>query len=106
MSNTGPSDALDVQIVDMLPLTAKKVVFVTDSADGACIYDENAHEVYCSIGTLPAGVSWTVDIVVDAKGSVREITNVADVSSSTTDPDTANNSASERIRVKGGPGKK
>jgi len=106
VSNTGPSDALDVQVVDMLPLTYKKIVFVTDSADGACVYDENAHEVYCGIGTLPVGVSWTVDIVVNAKGSVREITNVADVSSSTTDSDTANNSVSERIRVKGGPGRK
>ena len=106
VSNTGPSDALDVQVVDMLPLTYKKIVYVTDSADGACMYDKNAHEVYCDIGTLSAGESWTVDIVVDAKGSVREISNVADVSSSTTDPDIINNSVIERIRVKGGPGKK
>ncbi|MHB8809574.1 MAG: S8 family serine peptidase [Desulfobulbaceae bacterium] len=106
VSNTGPSDALDVRIVDTLPLTAQKIVYVTDSANGACTYDAGAHQVSCGIGTLPAGESWSVDIVVDARGSVREITNIADVSSATTDPDPLDNTVSKRIRVKGGPGKK
>ncbi|MEA3470013.1 MAG: S8 family serine peptidase [Thermodesulfobacteriota bacterium] len=106
MSNTGPSDALDVQVVDALPLTYKKIVYVMDSGNGACMYDESTHEVTCDFGTLAAGDSVSVDITVDAKGSVREITNVADVSSSTTDPDILNNTASKHIRVKGGPGTK
>ena len=58
----------------------------------------------CDFGTLPAGGSVTVDIIVDARGSVRRITNVATVSTSTTDPDSSNNTASKEIRVKGGPG--
>jgi uncharacterized repeat protein (TIGR01451 family) len=105
VSNNGPSDALDVRIVDMLPLTAKKILYVTDSGNGSCSYDDNTHEVVCGIGTLPAGESRAVDIVIDAKGSVGEITNVAETTSLTDDPDTLNNTVSKRIRVKGGPGK-
>ena len=106
VSNTGPSDALNVQVVDSLPLTYKKIVYIMDSGNGACIYDKSTHKVTCEFGTLAAGASVSVDITVDAKGSVREISNVADVSSSTTDPDIFNNTAIKNIRVKGGPGKK
>ena len=104
VTNTGPSDALDVGVVDDLPLDPKKIVYVMDSGNGACVYDEGSHDVTCNFGTLPAGESVTVDITVDARGSVRRITNVANVSTSTTDPDSSNNEASKEIRVKGGPG--
>ncbi|MBW2256173.1 MAG: DUF11 domain-containing protein [Deltaproteobacteria bacterium] len=103
VSNTGPSDALDVVVVDELPLDPKKIVYVMDSGNGACAYDEGTHDVTCDFGTLPAGQSVSVDIVVDAKGSVRRITNVASVSSSTTDPDASNDTDSKEILVKGSP---
>jgi uncharacterized repeat protein (TIGR01451 family) len=102
--NSGPSYALEVVMVDSLPLTPQKIVYIMDSGNGACAYDESSHEVTCSFGTLADGESATVDIIVDARGSVDRITNVAVVSSSTVDPDTANNTAIKEIRVKGGPG--
>jgi uncharacterized repeat protein (TIGR01451 family) len=106
VTNSGPSDAQDVVVVDQLPLNPKKIVYVVDSGNGACAYDQGTHEVTCNVGTLPAGESVSYDIIVDARGSVRRITNVATVSTSTVDPDLANNTASKEIRVKGGPGPK
>jgi uncharacterized repeat protein (TIGR01451 family) len=106
VTNTGPSDAVDVVVVDNLPLTPKKIVYVMDSGNGACAYHKGAHDVTCNFGTLAAGESVSVDIIVDARGSVRWITNVATVSSSTTDPDLSNNTASREIYIKGGPKKK
>ncbi len=105
VSNLGASDAQGVAIVDALPLDPKKIVYVFDTGNGACAYSAATHQVGCSIGTLAAGATWSVDIVVDARGSVRRITNTATVSATTVDPVAANNTASKEIRVKGGPGK-
>jgi uncharacterized repeat protein (TIGR01451 family) len=104
VTNTGPSDALDVVVGDDLPLDPQKIVYVMDSGNGACAYDEGTHNVTCNFGTLPADDSVSVDIIVDARGSVRRITNVANTTTSTTDPDSSNNMASKEIRVKGDAG--
>jgi uncharacterized repeat protein (TIGR01451 family) len=104
VANTGPSDAQQVLVIDELPLTPQKIVYVMDSGNGACAYDEGSHDVTCNFGPLAAGESVSVDIIVDARGSVDRITNVATVSSSTTDPILSNNTALKEIRVKGGPG--
>lgn len=107
--NHGPSDAHDVYVIDRLPLTAKKVVYVFDNSNGVCWYDEGLHEVHCDIGTLPAYDpeyphlnKFHVDIYVDMRGSVDQIMNEAEVFSSTTDPNPANNIAYKGIRIKGG----
>ena len=102
VTNTGPSDALDVEVIDHLPLDPKKIIYVMDSGNSACYYDKGLHELICDFGTLPAKESVTVDIIVDAKGGVRQITNIADVSTSTTDPDLSNNEARKEINIKGG----
>jgi uncharacterized repeat protein (TIGR01451 family) len=104
VANTGPSDAQQVLVIDELPLTPQKIVYVMDSGNGACAYDAGTHDVTCNFGTLAAGESVSVDIIVDARGSVRRITNVATVSSSTTDPNPSNNTAIKEVRIKGGPG--
>lgn len=104
--NNGPSDALNVVMVDELPLTAKKVVYVFDTGNGACSYDNSTHDVTCTVGTLAAGASWSVDIIVDVRGSTGVITNYANVSTSTVDPNSANNRFRKDVRIKGGPGKK
>lgn len=101
VSNSGPSDALNVVVVDELPLTPKKVVYVMDSGNGACTYDKGTHDVTCNFGTLPAGEAVSVDIEVKALGSVGRITNIAKVSTSTHDGVSSNNSASKEILVKG-----
>ena len=69
-----------------------------DPADGS-------HYVQCSLGTVLAGLAVSVDIIVDARGSVREISNFAGASSTTVDPDASNNLVRKDVRVKGGPGK-
>ena len=104
VANNGPSDALDVTVLDTLPLTPKKIVYVFDTGDGACAYDAGAHTVGCDFGTLVTGASVSVDIIVDARGGVKEITNTATVATTTTDPNLANNTAVKIVRVKGGPG--
>ena len=54
---------------------------------------------------MPVGTSVPLDIHVKVKGSQGSITNTADVSSTTTDPDAANNSSTNVISIKGGSGK-
>jgi uncharacterized repeat protein (TIGR01451 family) len=103
--NRGPSDAQRVVMVDSLPLTPKKIVYKRDSGGGACAYNRAAHTVTCRYGTLAAGRSVSVDIEVDARGSVRWIKNIAEVTTSTTDPKEGNNRAVKEIYVKGGPKK-
>jgi uncharacterized repeat protein (TIGR01451 family) len=102
--NGGPSDAQDVVLVDTLPLDPQKIVYVMDSGNGACLYEETSHTVTCQLGTVAAGETVTIEIIVDARGSVGRITNVADVSSTTADADMSNNHVEKEIRVKGGPG--
>ena len=71
-----------------------------------CTYTKATHTFACSFGTLVAGDSRTVDVWLDARGSVGTITNIASVSSGTSDPNTANNSARKDVKIKGGPGPK
>jgi len=101
VNNTGPSDAQNVVMVDQLPLDPKKIVYVMDSGNGACSYDDTTHMVTCDFATLAAGDSASVDIVTEVRGSVRRITNIASVSTSTTDPDANNNTVDKEINVKG-----
>jgi uncharacterized repeat protein (TIGR01451 family) len=99
----GPSDAQDVVVTDPLPLTSKKMVvqFLSPS----CSYDEGAHTVTCSTATLPAGTSVTYEIQVQVKGSVGTITNTATATTSTFDPNLANNSDTVNLVHEGGTGK-
>ena len=110
VTNLGPSDAQAVVMTDKLPLTAKKLPFLyyngVGPAAGQCTYTKATHTFSCSFGTLVTGDSRTVDVWLDARGSVGTITNTASVSSSTSDPNTANNSARKDVRIKGGPGPK
>lgn len=100
--NNGPSDAQNVVVVDTFPSTAKKLVYLSDTGNGACSYNEAGHSLTCTVGPLPLGASWSVEIRMNPKGSLGLITNTADVSSSTTDPDPGNNSASYDVEIKGG----
>jgi hypothetical protein len=109
VSNLGTSDAQNVKLTDPLPLTAKKLPFLyyngVGPAAGACAYTLATHTFSCSFGTLAAGDSRQVDVWLDARGSVGLITNIASTSSTTSDPNTANNTARKDVKIKGGPGK-
>ncbi len=87
VANAGPSDAQTVVVTDTLPagFTASSI----SSSQGAC------SALPCALGTLPAGGSATVTIIGAVAATVTtSLTNLAGVSSATSDPNPANNSAS------------
>jgi uncharacterized repeat protein (TIGR01451 family) len=105
VTNQGPSDALSVVMTDKLPLDPKKIIYVMDSGNGLCSYlKASPHKVVCNFGVLPAGQTVSVDIIIDVRGSVKVISNIATVTTTTFDPNTANNTVRKDVRIKGGPG--
>jgi hypothetical protein len=78
------------------------VIFVFETSNGPCAYVESTHTVECDFGTLAAGASVSFDIHIQTKGNLGTITNTATVSSTTTDPDLSNNTASKDMLVQGG----
>ena len=92
-TNTGPLAAADVVVTDVLP---SRLSF--GSAPG-CTYNMGTRTVRCATPSLANGVSaaFTVTTTVTGKGS-GWITNTAQVASSTSDGNTANNTASARVR--------
>ena len=91
-ANAGPSDSQDVSVVDGLPAG---VTFVSATSDqGSC--SEAASTVTCDLGTLPAGASGQIVIVVDVDPSTPPgtITNTATANPNTADPNFTNNSVS------------
>jgi uncharacterized repeat protein (TIGR01451 family) len=82
-TNNGPLDAQSVMTSDTLPANTTLVSFVQDSGppDG---------------GTLPAGASQTFTLVLHVNANAADgstLTNTAQVSSTTPDPNAANNTA-------------
>lgn len=97
----GPSDAQNVVVTDTLPLDPKKVkvIFVSQN----CTYNQAAHNVVCTVvGALPAGQSATFIVDVQTQGSVGSITNNVSVTSTTADPNLANNADQVQVKLKGG----
>lgn len=108
VTNNGLSDAQDVLVFDQLPSVKsgnnEKVVF--EFATEGCTYDPtDPHSVACDVGTLAAGATATFKIHIHVKGSPGLITNVAMASSTTTDPDSSNNTAEKDVHVGGGANK-
>jgi uncharacterized repeat protein (TIGR01451 family) len=99
----GPSDAQDIVVTDVLPLTAKKIVVQYISPQ--CTYNKAAHVVTCTASELPAGATVQFVIEAQASGSVGTILNTSSVTSSTFDPDAGNNTDSASLVMKGGTGK-
>ncbi len=98
----GPSDAQNIEVIDTLPSTPKKLVvqFVSEQ----CLYSKGSHSVTCAEPVLAAGDKVTFEIQVTAKGSLGEITNVVDLTSTTTDPNDGNNHDVLLMTVQGGTG--
>ena len=96
-SNAGPSAAVDVVVSDILP---PLLTFVSATpSSGTCI--ESAGTVTCNVGDVSPGSGGTVVIVATvptgATGGV--IANSASVSSTTTDPTPADNTAVAAFQV-------
>lgn len=99
----GPSDAQNVVVTDKLPLDPKKVVVQFVSPQ--CTYTAANHTVVCTSSTVPAGAVVEFVIEVQVSGSVGTISNTATLTSTTTDPVSANNTDEVSIVMKGGTGK-
>ena len=81
-------------MVDTLPAG---VTFVSASAGCA---EAPVGTVTCTIGTLAAGAQVNLSIEVSVNASTKgTITNSAQVSSTTTDPDSSNNTATQDTQV-------
>ena len=93
VSNQGPSVAQAIIVTDTLP---SRVSFV--SAPG-CTYNSSTRTVRCELASLAQGgaAPFTITTAVTGKGN-GWITNTAQVSSSTPDPNTANNTATGRVK--------
>jgi uncharacterized repeat protein (TIGR01451 family)/fimbrial isopeptide formation D2 family protein len=105
VSNAGPSVARDVEVVDRLPVG---VTFVSATGEGwSCAADgDPVGEVRCVLDEpLPPGGSEPrlappITLVATVTpGAYPTVTNPAEVSSSTPDPDLANNSARSEVGV-------
>ncbi len=96
--NNGPDTATNVLVTDTLPPTA---TFVSSSASqGTC---SGTSTVTCNLGTINSGASATIQIVVTPTVSTL-LTNTASVTSSVSDADVTNNSATTSTTVNAVPG--
>jgi uncharacterized repeat protein (TIGR01451 family) len=93
-TNNGSGSAVSVQLIDTLPSTVRFVSATPTT--GSCA--EPGGTVTCNLGDLANGASATVTIVVTPI-KAGTITNTAQVSSMSPDPNPANNTATERTVV-------
>jgi uncharacterized repeat protein (TIGR01451 family) len=100
IANNGPATATNVVVNDVLDVgTVFKNVVLTQGTFSAPPVGQTG-QVSCSLGTLPPFTSATVRLVVNVTAPPgATLINRASVSSSTTDPDTHNNAASETTRT-------
>jgi uncharacterized repeat protein (TIGR01451 family) len=93
ITNKGPASAQAVSVKDTLP---SKVQFVSASSTlGSC---SGTSTVTCSIGTMTNNQVVTITIVTKIVKQAGFISNTASVSSSTTDPNSTNNSSTVQIK--------
>src|SRR6266545_467947 len=100
VTNLGPTDASSLTVSDSLPAS---VSFISAAGTGwAC--SQASGTVTCTRPSLAVGAAPTISIVVAAPAVAGPLTNNASVSSTSTDPVIANNSASATTTVQIVPG--
>ncbi|NYE35991.1 putative repeat protein (TIGR01451 family) [Nocardioides cavernae] len=90
--NNGPNPASGVQVVDTLPAG---VTYVSSNpSSGSCSI--SGQTLTCGLGTIANAATATVSVVVRVPpgSDATSVTNVARVSTTTSDPDATNNNAS------------
>ena len=95
IENNGPDPATDVTVEDTLPAD---VNYVDASADQGSCFLTPSDVVECDLGDIANGDSVIVSIEV-VPTQPGTITNIAEVSASTNDPDATNDTASEDTLV-------
>lgn len=90
--NKGPTYSQNVIVYDSLP---DGLIYVSDDSEGK--YDENTGK--WSIGYLDDGASAVLNIKAIVNASNRQITNKANVTGDTYDPNETNNNDSETITI-------
>ena len=95
VTNTGASNALAVVVRDTLP-DMKQAIYQSDT--GGCT--KSANTLTCNMGNMAVGESKSFNIYLLVKGNRGTIDNTVSVSSSTTDPNPNNNTATLSVLVK------
>lgn len=89
ITNTGPSAATAVQVIDTL---SPDVEYVSaEGADWSCGYSSTDHQVSCLAANLSVGTAPQIIITVMAPNDENQLDNTAQVSAATIDPNPANN---------------
>ncbi|HSP54091.1 MAG TPA: hypothetical protein VLS25_00755, partial [Dehalococcoidia bacterium] len=96
--NSGPSDAQGVVMTDNLPLIKQDRVIWLPGAP-TCTKPAGGTLLTCNLGTIPNGGTKTVTVIVVYKGSRGWIDNTANVTTTTTDPDSGNNSSTRSVLI-------
>lgn len=100
-TNAGPSVARDVVITDTLP----EHMELADVPDG-CTYAKAERTLTCPVGDLAHGATKSIEVRVSVDpdyvggGENATLTNHAEVTSSTPDPDPKNNKTDKSVEVK------
>ena len=101
VENAGPSTASDVVVTDVLPPGTTFVSGVDANGIGVCAFTQPAG-IVCDLGTMQPGDTETVFVTVSVDPSVPDgtiLTNDAEVTSSTPDPDLTDNESSVAVDV-------
>ena len=99
IANNGPSDAVNVSVTDTLPAG---VTFVSVSGAGWICSNTGNVSATCTRAALATGATAPViTLVVTAPAQVATLTNSSTVSSTTADPNPANNTSSVTTGVTG-----
>ena len=96
VTNQGPASSVAVQLTDQLP-AGVRFVSVTSSA-GSCA--QAGGTVTCSLGDIASGDNVTVTITVTPR-KAGTVTNTAQVSSQSPDPNSTNNTDTEETVISG-----
>ena len=97
VSNDGPNAASGVRAVDTLPAGVSYVS--SNPTTGSCSLSDST--LTCGLGTIASGATATVTVVVrvPADSDATSLTNVARVTSTTSDPNQTNNNSSATSAV-------
>ena len=99
VTNGGPAVAQGVTVTDVIPA---QVTYVSSStAQGSCSYTSATTTVSCNLGNLGVGSSVliTINVTANSFSSLTLSSNTATVTSTTSDPNLANNSSTAQSSI-------